>query len=493
VWAGGISGTNNGQIIGCWTDLTMNINASNTVYVYSIGAGIVGLSTQGSIIRNCYSMGSITVNVPNDGAYAGGIAGYHVGDNGLIANCWSTTLVKSISTSSARSGGIVAISSNASALVTDCAALNPGLICEGNMVFGRVAASNTGILTNNIAFDEMAHPQENGTWENIGANQLDGADINKLEINLDGALGDLFTAGNGWVIENGKLPGIGQPVEMPPHLALYFITTEANPEEGGEVSGDGIFDYGENAIVTAFANDGYYFVNWTEGDVHVSTDEEYTFEVTSSRNLVANFEPIIIYYTVTVIAGTGGTVEIVGYDTLSELIEEGTSVTVKATANAPTYDFIEWTDTVTGETISSLPVYSFTVSEDVTLVAHFESVGINEIGISGYTIYPNPAENELRIRNSWQSQATNPSDELGIEGIEIYDVFGRNVVGAYRIRPLTDRPLTDRPLTDRPLTDSQNEIVIDISNLPAGVYMIRIIESGRDAARHVSTQRFVKK
>ena len=42
--------------------------------------------------------------------------------------------------------------------------------------------------------------------------------------------------------------------------------------------------------MTATANEGYVFINWTEAGVEVSTDAEYSFEVTGERALVANFE-----------------------------------------------------------------------------------------------------------------------------------------------------------------------------------------------------------
>jgi len=489
VFAGGIAATGRSSFISnSWTDIDINANGhSSSSHI----GGIIGEQLSNSIIKNCYSKGSISAISNADIVAVGGIAGHNNGSQ--IINCWSHAQINASSPNTCRVGGIAGNNNNATSFITGCAALNKNLLCESpTMLFGRIAGrnnnNNDGALTNNIAFDEMRNPDGEAIWENIGENNLDGENINRLSINADGTLGGLFTEEDGWAIEDGKLPGIGQQVDMPLHLALYFITTEANPEEGGEVSGDGIFDYGENATVTAIANDGYYFVNWTEDGEQVSTDEVYTFEVTSSRDLVANFEPIIIYHTVTVIAGTGGTVEIVGYENLTEQIEAGTSVTVKATVNQ-NYDFIEWTDTVTGETISSLSVYSFTVSEDVTLVAHFELVGIKGKEISGFTIYPNPAHDELRIKNYelWDGLL---SRTLSAVEVEVFDVFGRNVVGAYRIRPLNDNI---RPITVRPIMDCPNEIVIDISNLPSGVYMIRIIESGRDAARHVSTQRFVKK
>ena len=51
----------------------------------------------------------------------------------------------------------------------------------------------------------------------------------------------------------------------------------------------GTYYQGDVCNVTATANDGYSFVNWTENGTVVSTDASYTFTVTSDRELVANF------------------------------------------------------------------------------------------------------------------------------------------------------------------------------------------------------------
>ena len=67
------------------------------------------------------------------------------------------------------------------------------------------------------------------------------------------------------------------------------ITVAASPAEGGTVTGGGSFEGGAVCTLTATANPGYYFLNWTENGEEVSTDTEYTFIVTGDRNLVANF------------------------------------------------------------------------------------------------------------------------------------------------------------------------------------------------------------
>ena len=41
--------------------------------------------------------------------------------------------------------------------------------------------------------------------------------------------------------------------------------------------------------MTATANEGYKFLNWTENGEVVSENAEYSFTITSDRNLVANF------------------------------------------------------------------------------------------------------------------------------------------------------------------------------------------------------------
>ena len=70
----------------------------------------------------------------------------------------------------------------------------------------------------------------------------------------------------------------------------HTITVSANPAEGGVVTGGGEFEETDEITVKAVANDGYEFVNWTENEVEVSTDAEYTFEVLADRALVANFK-----------------------------------------------------------------------------------------------------------------------------------------------------------------------------------------------------------
>ena len=68
------------------------------------------------------------------------------------------------------------------------------------------------------------------------------------------------------------------------------IAAYANPTNGGTVSGGGTYTIGSTCTLTATPYQGYEFVNWTENGEEVSTAATYSFEMTGSRTLVANFE-----------------------------------------------------------------------------------------------------------------------------------------------------------------------------------------------------------
>ncbi len=73
---------------------------------------------------------------------------------------------------------------------------------------------------------------------------------------------------------------------LPPHCA---VDTGVSPANGGTTTGDGVYTNDTTATVTATANAGYGFVNWTDNGVVVSTSASYTFTNILNRSLVANF------------------------------------------------------------------------------------------------------------------------------------------------------------------------------------------------------------
>ena len=72
----------------------------------------------------------------------------------------------------------------------------------------------------------------------------------------------------------------------------YTISISANPTNGGTVTGSGTYSQGSTCTITATANSGYAFTNWTENGDVVSTNMNYTFIVEADMTIIANFATI---------------------------------------------------------------------------------------------------------------------------------------------------------------------------------------------------------
>jgi hypothetical protein len=77
-----------------------------------------------------------------------------------------------------------------------------------------------------------------------------------------------------------------------PTSITHTVSAIVEPTGYGTVAGTGRFAEGTEVIVTATPNEGYEFVNWTEGETIVSELAAYTFTVERTLTLVANFKLI---------------------------------------------------------------------------------------------------------------------------------------------------------------------------------------------------------
>ncbi len=129
----------------------------------------------------------------------------------------------------------------------------------------------------------------------------------------------------------------------------YMITVSADPEDYGTVTGGGYYHTGSTCTLTANANAGYTFVNWTENGTVVSTDAAYSFTVNEPRTLVANFSLNSFEVLAEAHPEEGGTV------TGGGTYNYGETATLTATANEG-YTFDHWSDGYASEyfTIESL-------------------------------------------------------------------------------------------------------------------------------------------
>ncbi|MCL2688421.1 MAG: MBG domain-containing protein [Chitinispirillia bacterium] len=219
-FVGGVVGyVYNGSVVNCYVTGTV-------AGIGSVG-GIVGFLAEGSV-TNCYSAGTVT----GSHSHIGGIAGIIV-RNSSVANCYSISTVSSTG-AYPLIGGIVGWGGEEPVFgdgssVSYCAALNPEVRGAGmpGAADGRVVGEIIGpgvTLANNTAFIGLRNSRGTITWNNTGADKKDGEAISAADLKADGTIGGRFTAGNGWTVEDGKLPGLfGKTVDIPAHLEL--ITT----------------------------------------------------------------------------------------------------------------------------------------------------------------------------------------------------------------------------------------------------------------------------
>ncbi len=166
----------------------------------------------------------------------------------------------------------------------------------------------------------------------------------------DGAKGDAAT----WVLEE-----------------VVYYTVTATAGKGGSVSpSTSTVEKGKPVTLTATANEGYHFVNWTKDDVEVSTKATDTFTATANGEYVANFAINTYAITATANPGTGGSASV-----SAATVEHGGETRLTATPNAGYY-FVKWTKGT--EDVSSENPYTInSVTSDAEYIANFEEIVVN--------------------------------------------------------------------------------------------------------------------
>lgn len=86
----------------------------------------------------------------------------------------------------------------------------------------------------------------------------------------------------------------GSGTSIPATLTVnqaFTIQAISSPSNGGNTAGSGVYGAGTTATVTAAAAAGFAFSNWLESGTAVSSSTGYSFIVTQSRTLTAQFQP----------------------------------------------------------------------------------------------------------------------------------------------------------------------------------------------------------
>ena len=157
-----------------------------------------------------------------------------------------------------------------------------------NGVYGRLFTASNG----NSLFLPAAGYRNNGSVSSAGSSGYYwSSSLYTDNPNPRLAWNFYFSSGNYYM--NGYGRYYGQSVRAVRHKN-YEINVTAYPLAGGSVSGGGFYMDYTLCTLTATANGGFVFENWTENGVVVSTEATYTFTVNGNRNLVANFSHLYV-------------------------------------------------------------------------------------------------------------------------------------------------------------------------------------------------------
>ena len=152
-----------------------------------------------------------------------------------------------------------------------------------------------GDITVTAAAEYKVSYDANGGSGTMTVSQAKLSEAVTLKANKYDREGYVFVGWNTEADGSGTPYADGATVSFSANAVLYaqwtkLFAVSAFPTEGGTVSGGGVYGDGTSAVVTATADEGYVFVNWTENGAVVSSDASYTFTVSSDRVLTANFE-----------------------------------------------------------------------------------------------------------------------------------------------------------------------------------------------------------
>ncbi|PTN31444.1 S-layer family protein [Desulfonatronum sp. SC1] len=257
-----VGGTNVGGLFGMFSGGLLHL-ASADAAVQSSGnqtGGLAGQVVNLADLRQVYSTGSVS------GSYStGGLAGF-VGGGSVIADGYSRAAVSG----GQRAGGFAG-QLNAST-ISRC--YSTGAVNGWSAVGGFLGLVSGGQVNYSYWDTQTSGPSSSSAGT--------GRTTEQMQQQASYETWDFDTI---WWIQVGA--------DYPRHLTNpRQVTVLAQPETGGMVSGGGTYEHGQNATVIAEPAVGFRFESWTENDGVVSTDLEYTFEVTSDRTLTANFTPL---------------------------------------------------------------------------------------------------------------------------------------------------------------------------------------------------------
>jgi len=202
-------------------------------------------------------------------------------------------------------------------------------------------------------------------------------------------------------------------------IPTYTLTLVANPADGGVVSGGGEYEEGQVVTITAVANAGYEFVNWTdESGVVVSTNFAFDYTMPAEDiTLTANFEEVVLEYTITFTVHSQSGLPIEGAEVNIGgigIIITNASGEVSTQLPSGSYSFV-----VTAEGYDDHND-TFEVSDsDMNISVIMNPTGVDENTLAVLSVYPNPFGNSIMLNNAQRVCRLTVNNIIGQKVLEL--------------------------------------------------------------------------
>lgn len=219
--------------------------------------------------------------------------------------------------------------------------------------------------------------------------------------------------GNGWFKLNEMKPDAYSDYSkshrayfmLKPDVATYTISVAVNEEEAGSAAvndRDNVtVNEGASITLTATANEGYVFVNWTLNGEEVSSNSTYTTTATADAEYTANFKEseetaVPAEVTIKTESTIGGNATVNGMTEIT--VTAGTAISLLATPDEG-YMFVEWRNGI--DIVSTNAFFSTTAQSDKIYTAIFieksGTVTIEVKGSGGYAYVGNGTDRKLEV------------------------------------------------------------------------------------------------
>jgi len=266
-----------------------------------------------------------------------------------------------------------------------------------------LVANFTPVVLGNYAVNLFSYPVAGGTTTGSGS-YVSGSDVTIVATPNVGYTFANWTEGSTVVSTSSSYQIVGLTTNktlvanfniIP--AAQLSVVLSSSPAAGGKTTESGAFLAGSSVTIQATQNTGYTFTNWTDlltGAV-VSTSADFTFVITTNRNLVANFAINKFTITTTAVNGT------VAASPSQTNYDYGSIVNLTATPSVG-YSFTSWSGDATG---SSNPL-TLTMTSNKNITANFTALYTLTITSVNGSVVKSPNQTSYLKGTSVQVTAT---------------------------------------------------------------------------------------